>query len=117
MVRRIGGGLGKALVDESVSWYYVKKLTIVPCLSHLWTENWKIFPHDCFPDLAHLSLSLQDGTVTQFQDEVSQFLLGQRVVWRLRSSGNDSFPDTPELRLDFGRTLRAHEDIFSGFAE
>ena len=80
---------------------HVKELTIVPCLSHLWSENGKVSPHDRFPDFAHLSLSLKGRAVPQFQDEVGQFLLGGRIVWCLRGSGNDGFPDTPELRLDF----------------
>lgn len=78
-----------------------RKLTIIPCLSHLRSKDWKIFPHDCLPDFAHLALSLQGRTVPQLQDKVGQFLLSGRVVWRLRGSGNDGFPDTPELRLDF----------------
>lgn len=78
-----------------------RKLTIVPSLSHLWSEDGKIFPDDCFPDFAHLSLSFQGRTVPQLQDKVGQFLLGGRIVWRLRGSGYNGFPDTPELSLDF----------------
>ena len=90
---------------------------MVPCLSHLWSENGKIFPHDCFPDFAHFPLSLQGRTVPKLQDKVGQLLLGRRVVWRLRGSGNDGFPDTPELGLDFRSALGAHEGLLRGLAE
>ena len=93
-------------MEGFISWFAandqnVKKLTIVPCLPHLWSEDGEVFPHDRFPYFAHLSLSLQDRTIPQLQDEVGQFLLSGRIVWRLRGSGNDGFPDPPELRLDF----------------
>jgi hypothetical protein len=77
------------------------KLTIIPSLPHLRSEDWQVFPHHGIPDLANLTLPLEHRAISQLQHKVGQFLLARRIMWRLSGSGHDCFPDTPELRFDF----------------
>jgi hypothetical protein len=93
------------------------KLTIIPSLPHLRSEDWQVFPHHGIPDLANLTLPLEHRAISQLQHKVGQFLLARRIMWRLSGSGHDCFPDTPELRFDFWCALRAHESLLGGFAE